>query len=110
MATHVADDFFSVGAILGEEHPLDAIGDPRKVNGEITVNGRIAFAGHAGDILGHPLNSLAWLADHCAEQGTPLRAGDIVSLGSISPGIAIPDAGEARVRFDGLGEVVARIS
>jgi 2-keto-4-pentenoate hydratase len=109
MASHVADDFFSVGAILADERPLDALGDPVTVKGEITVNGKVAFAGHASDILGHPLSSLAWLADHCAEQGTALRAGEIVSLGSISPGIPIPDAGEARVRFDGIGEVIALI-
>ncbi len=109
MATHVADDFFSCGAIFGEEAPLAALGDPALVAGEIAVDGREAFAGHASDILGHPLNALAWLADHCAEQGTPLKAGDVVSLGSISPGIPIERACVVRVRFDGLGEAVVRV-
>ncbi len=109
MATHVADDFFSIGAIFGPELPLTALGDPALVAGEIAVDGQVVFAGHASDILGHPLNALAWLADHCAEQGTPLKEGDVVSLGSISPGTLIDRACIVRVRFDGLGEAVVGV-
>lgn len=107
--TLVADDFFSCGAIFGEERPVSAIEDAGQIGGRIIVNGAVAFSGKASDILGHPLNSLVWLADHCAAQGTPLRAGELITLGSISPGIAVPDAGLAEVFFDGLPPVTAEI-
>lgn len=108
-ATHVADDFFSVGAVLGEEHPPEALADPAAMPGRITVNGKVAYTGRASDILGHPLNSLAWLADHCAAVGTPLAAGALITLGSISPGAAIEEPGEVEVRFEGLTPVRCRI-
>lgn len=107
--SHIADDFFSFGAIFGAEHPVATIDDADAVAGDITVNGTVAFAGKASDILGHPLNSLAWLAEHRVAHGSPLKAGDLVTLGSISPGIPVTEPGRVVVRFDRLGHVDAEI-
>lgn len=101
--TNIADDFYSAGAVLGPEHPLSDLYPEGAAKGEILVDGAVAFAGHARDILGHPLNSLAWLADHLAARGRPLQAGDIVSLGSISPGTHVPGPATIEARFEGLG-------
>ncbi|HEY7689388.1 MAG TPA: fumarylacetoacetate hydrolase family protein, partial [Dongiaceae bacterium] len=79
----VADDFFSCGCALGPEKPAAVLAGDADIAGRFTFDGEVASAGNARDILGHPLNSLAWLADHCAGRGTPLRAGEIVTLGSI---------------------------
>ncbi len=39
-------------------------------------------AGFGRDVLGHPLNALAWLANEGDLAGRPLMEGDIVSTGS----------------------------
>jgi 2-oxo-3-hexenedioate decarboxylase/2-keto-4-pentenoate hydratase len=108
--THVADDFYSAGAVIGPEHPVSALDPTGAAAGEILVNGTRAFAGHVRDILGHPLNSLAWLANHLVERGTPLRAGDILTLGSISPGTAIAEPAMVEARFEGLGRCTVAIT
>ncbi|MEZ5923014.1 MAG: fumarylacetoacetate hydrolase family protein [Hyphomicrobiaceae bacterium] len=107
--THVADDFYSAGAVLGPEHPLPALDLTGSAPGEIRVDGALAFAGHVRDILGHPLISLAWLANHLVARGTPLQAGDIVTLGSISPGTHIPEPAMVEARFEGLGSAIVDI-
>jgi 2-oxo-3-hexenedioate decarboxylase/2-keto-4-pentenoate hydratase len=107
--THVADDFYSAGAVHGPEHPISALDPAGAAGGEILVDGEEAFRGHVRDILGHPLNSLAWLANHLIARGTPLRAGDILTLGSISPGTHIPEPATVEARFEGLGSCIVVI-
>jgi 2-oxo-3-hexenedioate decarboxylase/2-keto-4-pentenoate hydratase len=58
-------------------------------------------------VLGHPLNALAWLANHLVARGRPLRRGMVVSTGSIVS-TKWPKAGESVVvAVEGLGEAVA---
>jgi 2-keto-4-pentenoate hydratase len=47
------------------------------------INGRAVGTGKGGDILGHPLNALAWLANALAARGRSLGAGEFVLLGSV---------------------------
>jgi 2-oxo-3-hexenedioate decarboxylase/2-keto-4-pentenoate hydratase len=81
--TMAAGDFFNAGGVLGtpiadfDPLALDAL------TGRMTVNGAAAGAGRGGDILGHPLEALAWLANLKAGQGEALAAGEIVMLGSV---------------------------
>jgi 2-oxo-3-hexenedioate decarboxylase/2-keto-4-pentenoate hydratase len=81
--TMAAGDFFNAGCVLGAaaaDFPaleLDALG------GRMTVNGAVAGEGRVRDILGHPLEALAWLANLKAREGTGLAAGEIVMLGSV---------------------------
>jgi 2-oxo-3-hexenedioate decarboxylase/2-keto-4-pentenoate hydratase len=81
--TMAAGDFFNAGGVLGvpvagfDPLALDAL------SGHMTVNGAAAGAGRGRDILGHPLEALAWLANLKAGQGEALAAGEIVMLGSV---------------------------
>ena len=47
----------------------------------LKVNGAEKLNGSGDAVLGHPLNSLAWLANTLCEQGKSLKAGDLVSTG-----------------------------
>ena len=105
----VADDFFSCGCVLGAEQPPAILADDADIPGRFMVDGEVASAGNARDILGHPLNSLAWLADHCAARETPLRAGDIITLGSIVAALRLDRPGHVEASFDGLGAVTVEI-
>lgn len=81
--TLIADDFFHHSCVLGPEHEDF---DPRRLvscTASMTVNGQEVGHGQGSDIMGEPLQVLAWLARSCAQWGSPLRAGDIVLLGSL---------------------------
>jgi 2-keto-4-pentenoate hydratase len=59
-------------------------------------------------VLGHPLNALTWLADTLARRGRPLRAGMVVTTGSIVA-TQWPKAGETvEVEIESLGKAIAR--
>jgi len=45
------------------------------------VNGAEKLTGSGAAVLGHPLNSLVWLANTLCEQGKALKASDLVSTG-----------------------------
>jgi 2-keto-4-pentenoate hydratase len=47
----------------------------------LRVNGEEKLSGSGAAVLGHPLNSLVWLANTLCEQGKALKSGDLVSTG-----------------------------
>lgn len=100
----IADDFFNAGVVLGvpvtDWRGLDLVA----IEGAMTIDGDEAGRGTGADILGHPFNALAWLADHRAAVGTPLRAGEFVMLGSVVKTVWIEHAATVTARFEGLGE------
>jgi 2-oxo-3-hexenedioate decarboxylase/2-keto-4-pentenoate hydratase len=106
----VADDFFSCGCVLGPEQRPDVLAGDADIPGRFTVGGAVASAGSARDILGHPLNALAWLADHRAARGAPLRAGDIVTLGSIVAALRLDRPALVEAAFDGLGAATVAVT
>lgn len=99
----VADDFFSCGCVLGPERSPQMLAGEADIPGRFTIEGAVVTSGSARDILGHPLNSLAWLADHRAALGTPLRAGELVTLGSIVAALRLERPCLVEASFDGLG-------
>jgi len=59
----------------------------------------------ATEVMGNPLNALAWLANHLPTRGLALSPGDVVMSGSISKMVR-PKAGDTiRARFAHLGMV-----
>jgi 2-keto-4-pentenoate hydratase len=107
--TLVADDFFHFGCVLGSER-RDL--DPRRlgeVRASMSINDSEVGSGVGTDILGDPLLVLEWLANHQAAQNSPIRAGDLILLGSlvqtqwVSPGdrveVANTPLGHVRARF-----------
>lgn len=77
--------------------------DLSAVTARLAINGREIGSGNGSDVMGHPLNALAWLAEKLAAAGTPLRRGMIVMTGSMVP-IQYPAAGDqVLVEVSGLG-------
>jgi 2-oxopent-4-enoate/cis-2-oxohex-4-enoate hydratase len=72
-------------------------------------NGEIVGTHRAAEVMGNPLNALAWLANHLATRGLGLEPGDVVMSGSISK-LLRPKAGDTiRARFRHLGSVSVRV-
>lgn len=71
-------------------------------------NGQRVATATAAEVMGNPLNSLAWLANALGKLGGRLRAGDVVLTGSISK-VFRPKAGDSvRASFTRLGSVGCR--
>ncbi|WP_225770859.1 2-keto-4-pentenoate hydratase [Inquilinus sp. Marseille-Q2685] len=81
--TLLADDFFQAGCVLGPPVADWRSLDLAALSGRMWVDGAEAGHGHGRDVLGHPLNALAWLAGTLARRGRGLVAGEIVLLGSL---------------------------
>lgn len=104
----VADDFFSMGCVLGEDHALAELPDLKTLSGGFTVNGEAGAMGLGAAIYGDPLDALRWLAEARASEGG-LKAGEVATLGSVVKTI-YPQAGDrVEARFDALGGVVIEV-
>jgi 2-keto-4-pentenoate hydratase len=108
--TLVADDFFAAGCVLGKPVARSAAPDLLDVVGRALVNGSEIGRGTGADVLGHPHNALAWLANHLAADGRALRAGEIVLTGSLVKTAWLNAGDEVVMELAGLGRVEATFS
>jgi 2-keto-4-pentenoate hydratase len=105
--TLIADDFFAAGCVLGEAVARANAPDLREIVGRALINGEEAGRGTGADVLGHPHNALAWLANHLAAEGRGLHAGQIVLTGSLVKTVWLSAGDRVTMALDGLGEVGA---
>jgi len=84
MPTLIADDFFHSGCVLGEPVTHWQHLDLAKLAGATSIDAAVVGRGTGASVMGHPFNALAWLANSRARHGLdPLRAGELVLLGSL---------------------------
>jgi 2-keto-4-pentenoate hydratase len=101
--TLVADDFFAAGCVLGKPVARSAAPDLLQITGRAVVNGVEAGQGTGADVLGHPHNALAWLANHLAADGKSLRAGELVLTGSLVKTVWLKAGDAVMMELAGLG-------
>ena len=92
----LADNSWNAGIVLSEFSTTWP--DLESVLGRASKDGAAIGEGHGRDILGHPFNSVAWLATQLASRGVTLKAGEVVMTGSVMKTI-FPTEGAA-YRFD----------
>lgn len=73
-------------------------------------NGSVTATATAAEVMGHPLNSLAWIANHLGSRGLGLRAGDLVMTGSVSKILHVKAGDTVRATYTRLGSVGARFA
>jgi 2-keto-4-pentenoate hydratase len=96
----VADNSWNGGIVLSQfatKWP-----DLESVLGRATKDQVAIGEGHGRDVLGHPFNSVAWLATQLASRGERLKAGQVVMTGSVMKTVFPME--DASYRFD-LAEV-----
>jgi 2-oxo-3-hexenedioate decarboxylase/2-keto-4-pentenoate hydratase len=76
----VADNAWNAGIVLGPFVPVPK--DLAAVEGVAFLGEQEIGRGRGSDVLGHPFEPLAWLANHLIAQGDFLKAGDLVMTGS----------------------------
>jgi 2-keto-4-pentenoate hydratase len=96
----VADNSWNGGIVLSQF--ASKWPDLESVLGRATKDQVAIGEGHGRDILGHPFNSVAWLATQLASRGERLKAGQVVMTGSVMKTVFPME--DASYRFD-LGEV-----
>jgi 2-keto-4-pentenoate hydratase len=102
-AAMVAGNVWNAGIVVGSPVVDWRRLDLAQLTARLTINNSEIGHGKGGDVMGNPLNALAWLADKLAATGTPLKRGMVVMTGSMVP-IQFPAAGDrAVVAVDGLG-------
>jgi 2-keto-4-pentenoate hydratase len=105
--TLVADDFFAAGCVLGVPVARAEAPDLLAVAGRALINGTEAGRGTGADVLGHPHHALAWLANHLADEGRGLHAGQIVLTGSLVKTVWLNAGDHVVMELEGLGRVEA---
>jgi 2-keto-4-pentenoate hydratase len=106
----VADGIFANAIVLGSGITPVANIDLALEGLVYEMNGAVVATNTAAEVLGNPLNSLTWLANHLGGRGLGLRAGDVVMTGSVSL-LLRPKAGDTvRATFTRLGSVSVRFS
>ena len=104
-----ADNAWNEGAVLGGPVRDWKELDLAAIKGTAFINGQNVGEGHGRDVMGHPLNALAWIANNLASRGLGLWRGDVVITGSLVTS-KFPKAGDV-IRFEAgaLGSVEMRV-
>jgi 2-keto-4-pentenoate hydratase len=105
----IADNAWNQGLVLGEAvRTLDAAA-LQVVEGIAFIDGAEIGRGTGRDVLGHPLDALAWLANHLAARGLTLAGGDIVTTGSLVKSHFAAAGQQILFRLPGFGEVSLQV-
>lgn len=101
----IADYGAHAAFVMGAEIPgwLDAGLEDLTVKG--LLNGAVTNEGTGAAVMGHPLNSLQWLAERFAERGRKLEAGDIVTTGTTLGIIPVEPGGTVKGEFGPHGTI-----
>jgi 2-keto-4-pentenoate hydratase len=103
----VADNSWNAGIVVSEfcaDWP-----DLEAALGKAAKDGLPIGEGHGRDILGHPFNSVAWLAHQLASRGDGLKAGQVVMTGSVMKTIFPSETASYRFDLEGIGAVEVRV-
>jgi 2-oxo-3-hexenedioate decarboxylase len=71
------------------------------------VDGKEVASSSGANVLGNPLNALAWLANHLAKRGYEIKAGQWVTSGAATGPIPAPAGSTVTADFGKLGKVEA---
>jgi 2-keto-4-pentenoate hydratase len=103
----IADNAAGGAAILGDWVRLDELGvDLAALTLRMQVDGEVV-EGRGDAVLGHPAESVAWLARALHAQGEALRADEIVLSGALARALPIKPGSSAEASLGSLGTVKA---
>jgi 2-keto-4-pentenoate hydratase len=109
--TLIGDQVFHAAAVLGEPGMQDWRSlDIGALRGRLVVDGHQRDEGVGADLMGHPMNSLAWLAgSSVAAAFGGLKAGQVIMLGSVTPPVWLTGPASVTVDFSPLPPVQVRL-
>lgn len=105
----IADNGWSEGAVLGAPVSDWKGLDLAALRGVATINGEKVGEGVGAAALGHPLDAVAWVANHLASHGRGLVFRDVVITGSMITSKAVKAGDVVRFSVENLGEAELRV-
>jgi 2-keto-4-pentenoate hydratase len=106
----IADNSWNEGAVLGEPVRDWKSIDLCAVRGVATINGEKAGEGVGAAAMGHPLDSLAWVANHLAKHHRGLLRGDVVITGSLITSKFVKAGDRIAFEVDQLGKAELQVT
>lgn len=100
----IADNAWSEGAVLGAPVTDWQRFDLARLRGVATINGEPVGEGLGAAAMGHPLDAVAWVANHLAAHGRGLVFRDVVITGSMITSKAVRPGDSVRFSVEGLGD------
>jgi 2-keto-4-pentenoate hydratase len=105
----IADNAWNEGAVLGVPFENWRAIDLTAARGVARINDRVVGEGVGAAAMGHPLEALAWIANHLAAQGRGLVFRDVVITGSIITTKTVRAGDLVRFSVADLGDVELRV-
>ena len=102
----IADAGANTHLILGDAVELNDVDSVASMAANMTVNGEQTGAGTGADVLGSPIDALLWLANHLADRGISLLAGEVVTTGTATQVSPCPPGATATAHIEGIGSVM----
>jgi 2-keto-4-pentenoate hydratase len=105
----IADNTWNEGAVLGRPAADWRALDLGKIRAVASINGSKIGEGIGAEAMGHPLDAVAWIADHLASRGHGLLRKDVVITGSLVTSKRVKAGDHVRFELENLGGVELRV-
>jgi len=109
LALALADNAQQKGFVLGPPVERAALPELDTVAATVRINGVEVAAADGSAVLGHPYNSVAWLAAKLAQFGERVKAGDFIMSGSFTRQFPLAQGDRIEAAFAGIGTVTAGV-
>jgi 2-keto-4-pentenoate hydratase len=109
LALALADNAQQKAFVLGPAVERAALPDLDRVTVAVSINGSEVASADGSAVLGHPYNSVAWLAAKLAQFGEQVRAGDYIMSGSFTRQFPLAQGDQIEASFAGIGTVTASV-
>lgn len=106
----IADNSWNAGIVLGPEITDWRSLDLAAAHGRMFINDALVGEGWGRDVMGHPLEPLAWLANLFARRGKSLSKGMTIMTGSVVATKFVNPGDTVRFSSEKLGEVRIQIA
>ena len=109
-ADYIASSIIAHAIVLGK--PVALLDGPALATEAIEYehNGDLVGTYTAAEVMGNPLNALAWLANHLATRGLALKPGDIVMSGAVSKLLRPKPGDTIGAKYARLGAVNMKVA
>ncbi len=109
LALALADNAQQKGFVLGPAVERAVLPELDRVTVSVRINGAETATGDGSAVLGHPYNSVAWLAAKLAQFGERVKAGDFIMSGSFTRQFPLAKGDRIEAAFAGIGAVTASV-
>jgi 2-keto-4-pentenoate hydratase len=109
LALAITDNGQQKAFVLGQAVSGNTLPELSTVTVRVRINGAEVAMGSGDAVLGHPYNSVAWLASKLAQFGERISAGDYVMSGSFTRQFPLALGDRIEAAFAGIGAVSASV-